>query len=135
MDSEGQILGESFVGRGLGENSGWDIVGTADFNRDLQTDIVLRHAASGQNLLWTMDNVGIAAEGILGRSLQDPDWQVAGAGDFDGDGDGDLLWQYLGNAPANVSTGNDLIWLMDGTSISQELQLSGIPDNSWQYIV
>ena len=38
------------------------------------------------------------------------DWAVAGTGDFNADGYADIVWY-------NTSTGQAVIWLMNGTSV------------------
>jgi len=51
----------------------------------------------------------LASESFL-MTVADPNWQVAGIGDFDGDGMDDILWR-------NASTGENYIYFMDGKSI------------------
>jgi hypothetical protein len=46
-------------------------------------------------------------------------FQLAGAGDFDGDGHPDILWR-------NTSNGNNAVWLMNGTTMSSILNLPGL---------
>ncbi|MEO8189258.1 MAG: SBBP repeat-containing protein [Acidobacteriota bacterium] len=46
-------------------------------------------------------------------------------GDFNGDGKVDILWR-------NVATGENTIWLMNGTNVSSLAALPTIPDQGWQ---
>ncbi len=45
-------------------------------------------------------------------------------GDFDGDGKADILWR-------NSSTGQNTIWLMNGTNVASLASLPTIPDANW----
>ena len=46
-------------------------------------------------------------------------------GDFDGNGSADILWR-------NIATGENTIWLMNGTNVSSLAALPTIPDQGWQ---
>ena len=127
MNSDGTIKSESIVGRGFGDNN-WKIEAVADFNRDGKSDIVLRNALSGQNLLWTMDGSSIASEALIGRDIAGADWQIEGARDFSGDGIADIFWR-------NIVTGQGLLWTMEtSTQIGQELLISNVPNGSSQVV-
>ncbi len=47
--------------------------------------------------------------------------------DFQGDGKSDILWR-------NSSTGQDAIWLMNGTSSTAQLFITPVADPSWQMV-
>jgi hypothetical protein len=72
-----------------------------------------------------MNGTSIAsAEGYV-RTVADPNWKVAGIGDFNGDGKADVLWR-------NFITGENYIYLMDGSTIIGEGYLRTVADQSWQ---
>jgi len=124
------IISEGLVGRAIGDPF-WRISGTGDFNGDGQTDIVLRHQSPtglGQNLVWLMNGSDILQEVLIGRNVPDVNWEIAGSTDFNGDGQSDLLLR-------NYGTGDNLVWLMNGTSIAQEVPILSIPDSQWRALV
>ncbi len=45
--------------------------------------------------------------------------------DFDGDGQVDLLWR-------NYTTGANTLWLMNGTTVRQRVDLMAVPDPAWR---
>src|SRR5206468_2742131 len=103
----------------------WQVAGVGDFDGDGKADILWRNSATGQNYLYPMNGLAIkGTEGYL-RTVADPHWQVAGVGDFDGDGKTDVLWR-------NSSTGENYIYLMNGTSIAGEGYLRTVADQNWQ---
>ncbi len=125
-----QIIQEGLFGRDLGDLT-WRIQGTADFNGDGQTDILLRHlnpAGLGQNLVWFMNGPDIIGEALIGREVPDVNWEIAGAADFNGDGQSDILLR-------NYASGENLLWEMNGTSILRETLILAVPDTNWRATV
>jgi hypothetical protein len=93
----------------------WSIVGTNDFNRDGNTDILWHNASSGATQIWYMNgasrigraNVEASVDG--GGALVGLPWKIVGTNDFNGDFSPDILWH-------NVASGETQIWFMLGAS-------------------
>ena len=98
----------------------WKMVGQADFNGDNKTDIVWRNTVSGDNIVWYMNGknfvgsgTNVFADAVQGRDydfllkVADTNWNIEGAGDFDGNTQSDLIWR-------NKVTGDNLIWNFKG---------------------
>src|SRR5207249_2670648 len=97
----------------------------ADVSGDAHSDVLWRNTLTGENYLYPMNGTQIlAGEGYL-RTVADPNWTVAGIGDFDGDGKADILWR-------NSSTGQNYVYLMNGTAILAEGYLRTVVDPAWQ---
>src|SRR6266699_3124922 len=75
---------------------------SGDFDGDGKADILWRNALTGENYIWLMNGLTIAAQGLV-NVVDDPAWQVQGVGDFDGDGKADILWR-------NSATGENDIY-------------------------
>jgi hypothetical protein len=96
-----------------------------DFNGDGRADVLWRNATTGDNYLYPLNAKQIlASEGYL-RRVNDPRWTIAGVGDFNGDGTADLLWR-------NSTTGENYIYLMNGTTIVAEGYLRTVADPNWR---
>ena len=103
----------------------WQVAGIGDFDGDGKDDVLWRHALTGENYLYPMDGLAIKpGEGYL-RTVADRNWQVAGVGDFDGDGYADVLWR-------NSGSGQNYVYLMNGTGIAGEGYLRPVADLSWR---
>lgn len=88
----------------------WKLEGTADLNLDGHTDLIWRHALSGKNVVWFMNQTTRTSGVFLNPdTLADPNWQMAGTGQFNGDGKWDLLWH-------NAVSGRNVVWTMDGVN-------------------
>jgi hypothetical protein len=94
-----------------------------DFNSDGMTDLVLQHEDTGCMVLWQMNGVSLIAQQWITPNCVDPSWRISGYADFDKDGKMDLLFQ-------NVSSGQILVWLLNGTTLKEQLWLSAQPSTS-----
>jgi hypothetical protein len=110
----------------------WKIEGTGDFNGDGKTDILWRYygpTSTGLNMVWYMDGIDRIGTNNWLRRLPDPNWKIAGTGDFNGDGKTDILWRYYGT----TSSGLNMIWYMDGiTRIGSNVWIRRLPDLNWK---
>ena len=59
--------------------------------------------------------------------VADPNWTMAGIGDFNGDGHPDILWQHQ-------TTGTLSAWMMNGTSLGSLATVSPgvVSDTNWK---
>ncbi|MCI0539666.1 MAG: VCBS repeat-containing protein [Verrucomicrobiales bacterium] len=112
-------------------DSGWEIVATADFNRDGHADLLWRNKTTGHNLVWFMDRTTLLSNPppTETSAVGAVDWDVAGTGDFNADGFIDILWQ-------NKTLNLQYVWLMDnnpngspapGTHYITSVPLSTVP--------
>ena len=128
---EAQLLsGQWYINIHTGANPNGEIRGQVlpvrgDLNGDGRSDVLWRNTSTGENYLYPMNETTIlAGEGFL-RTVADLNWKIAGVGDFDGDGKADILWR-------NSATGEDYIYLMNGTAVAGEGFLPTVADQSWQ---
>ena len=101
----------------------WDLVGTADFNQDSNTDILLRHQLAGVNLVWEIDGSNIIQATPL-TPIEDTNWKIAAVDDFNQDGKADLLLRHQ-------LAGINLIRQMDGYTVLGDITLTDVPDSNW----
>jgi hypothetical protein len=59
-------------------------------------------------------------------SVLDPNWAIAGTGDFNGDGKVDILWRYYG------AGGYNYVWYMNRVTYTGEAALTSVPDLGWR---
>ena len=96
-----------------------------DFNGDGVPDLIWRNFATGENRIWFMSTNGSVISSVAILSAPDLNWVIGGAGDFNGDGKQDIVWR-------NQATGQDLVWLMNGTTYVSTLSLTTVPDTNWR---
>src|SRR5438132_2834769 len=105
----------------------WTVAGIGDFDGDGRADILWRNTSTGQNYIYFMDGTTIKPTDGFIRTVADQSWQVAGIADFDGDGKDDILWR-------NSATGENYIYLMNGTAILTEGYLRQVADLNWKIV-
>jgi hypothetical protein len=81
--------------------------------------------SSGTMEIASLDSSGLA----FLTTVLDTAWELAGTGDFNGDGNTDLLWRYYGSGGLQ---GWDVIWYMDGTTITSYGFLPTVVDTNWR---
>ncbi len=104
----------------------WHLSGTGDFNSDGQTDLLWRNYSTGQNVVWLMNGTTFSTDIDLLRPVSDPNWQINGTGDFNHDGQTDILWRRYDG------TGENVVWLMNGTTFSTAVALQTVGDPNWR---
>jgi hypothetical protein len=113
----------------------WDLTGElshqakiigCDFNGDGKPDIVWRNSATGEILVWFMNNTNYLGFASIG-TVPDLAWKIVGFADFNGDGKTDILWR-------NSSTGQNYLWLMNGISRIGEASLDAVPNTNWKIV-
>jgi uncharacterized protein YkwD len=97
----------------------WQIKGAADFNSDGFDDLIWRNAATGENVVWFLQQTQFAHHpGVpqLGQdfvylnSVIDRNWDIAATGYFNDDQQVDLVWR-------NQSTGQNIVWFLNETTL------------------
>jgi hypothetical protein len=92
------------------DSTGWQFVGTGDFNQDGQTDIFWHNRFSGQSQVWYMNGSERVGDGAaLSSSLDVPEssgWKFSTITDLNHDGKPDLLAH-------NSATGEFQVWFLD----------------------
>ncbi|MEO8191128.1 MAG: FG-GAP-like repeat-containing protein [Acidobacteriota bacterium] len=96
-----------------------------DFNVDGFSDLLWRRS-TGENTIWQLNGTSVPAGATAAMpSVADPNWQVGAVADYSLDGNQDLLWR-------NGATGQNTLWLMNGTTVVTQVALPTIADTNWQ---
>jgi len=122
--------GSSLVGGGpVSPNPGpsWNAIGTGDFSKDGQPDILWQNQSTGQVSVWEMNGSSLIGGGPVNPNPGTA-WQAIGTGDFTDDGfSDDIVFQ-------NKTTGQVSIWEMNGNELTGGGPVSPNPGPAWQAI-
>ena len=124
--SSGKILAAKTIGA---LTTDWKIAGTADFNGDGKSDLLLRND-DGTVAQWQLNDTipggggGVTVSGsFVGTATTD--WKISGTGDFNGDGNADILWRNDNGGVAE--------WQMNGSTVLSAGSTSlPFADPSWK---
>jgi hypothetical protein len=98
------------------------------FDADLTTDLLWRHAATGDLAVWFMDDLVLTGGTPTDPpGLSDLGWSVVGTGDVNRDGQADLVWSHQ-SSPALA------FWLMDGVRLVDGASLPAPTDLAWRIV-
>ncbi|XHX79436.1 MAG: Calx-beta domain-containing protein [Stenomitos frigidus ULC029] len=104
----------------------WQVISTADFDRDGDADILWRNRSTGENAIWQMNSTGYQT-GYFLTTVADLNWRLLDTGDFNGDGTADLVWR-------NQATGQNAIWQMNNFSVQTTALITTVADTNWQIV-
>jgi hypothetical protein len=110
------------------QDPNWQIIGQGDFDGDGKVDILWRNSETGQTLVWLMDGTTFLSFQSVSPTITDRNWNIVGVGDFNGDAKPDILWR-------NYGTGQQIVWLMNGTNLDYyKLLAPPITDAAWNIV-
>ncbi len=89
-------------------------------------NLLWRNSDTGQNVVWQLMKDFSQQPNSL-TTVKDPNWQIAGNGDFNGDGTTDVLWR-------NKASGENVIWQMNGFSVQTSQLITQMKDLNWQIV-
>lgn len=94
-----EVLGKALM------NSGWLLMGTADFNNNQTLDLVWWNTGNGSLIAW--ENCDINQTNYIIDRIDPVLWRPVGFGDWNGDGKTDVLWrnQESGSLVVNFYAG------------------------------
>ncbi|MGP1385996.1 MAG: cadherin domain-containing protein [Thainema sp.] len=110
--------------------SDWEIAGVGNFDQDGQLDdLIWRNYETGQNVVWFVESDGTKRTQAL-DPLDDPNWRIEGASDFDGDGVADdLLWR-------NSVEGKTSVWFYNnGARVGTAPITPPVTNGNWSPVV
>jgi len=100
-------------------------------------DLLWQNEATGQVLIWRMNGATIAGQDPL-PSVTDPNWRIAGTGDYDGDGHIDILWYYPPPSPPGDPNllGSLYMWYLNGVAVQSANPTNppSEPNTNWRVV-
>ncbi len=119
------FLGSSFLRQGVLAGTGWKVVGSADFNRDLSPDLLWQHQ-DGRLQIWSF--VGPEFVGAKQLTRAAPDWRAVALGDYNNDGDPDILFRH--------TNGKLALWFINNMAVTKiQLVNGGLPGpTGWRVV-
>jgi hypothetical protein len=108
----------------------WQTVGTGDFNGNGRTDILWRHAQSGQNVVWFLEGTSLVSGAFTNPpALADPAWRMVATGDYNFDGRVDIVWRHS-------TSGQNVMWFMNGIDLVSGTFTTPptLADNNWKIV-
>ena len=104
------------------------IAGVGDFNKDLQSDVVMQNMATGERQIWLLNPASgnqVTAKSSVSLGIVDPSWKIAAVGEFNNDGHTDLVWQN--------TNGICVIWYMYRTTPYDDVFVTSLPPE-WKVV-
>jgi hypothetical protein len=93
--------------------------------RTTTTDLVWRHLSTGENYIWWMNGTTLESYNNPLLKVSNQNWQLEATGDVNRDGHIDFVWR-------NYATGENSIWLMNGTTVQAHPLIAPITDLNWR---
>jgi hypothetical protein len=90
-----------------GRTPDWNALAVGDLDGDGSAEILWRQGEGGLLQYWTMNGVSHVGGTLSPDHTSDPNWTIAGSGDFDGDGRDDILWWNTTRTSRQL-----VVWLM-----------------------
>ena len=73
-------------------DTNWQLVASADINRDGASDLIWRQRVSGDHVVWYLNGTTLVGAANL-PTVADTNWELVASSDINGDGGSDLIWR------------------------------------------
>jgi hypothetical protein len=106
------MTGGTFLSPPSMPDPGWTIAGSGDVNYDGKTDVLWRHATTGDIRIWYMNGAALASQvAPTPPGLADMGWRIAAVADYNGSASPDIVWRH-------ASSGQTVLWLLEGPTLT-----------------